>query len=453
MRILVTGATGFVGRRLLERLAENGKRELYSLQRYVTGRDDLVPAQDVKTIATVVFSDLRDPAAVKSAVREIQPEVVFHLASISPVSYSYDHPNEVMDINLSGTINLAESCRREVSNFKHFLFASTSETYGNGPLPKREDTPQFPNSPYSVSKLSAEKYLFYMRQACRFPVTVLRAFNTYGRRDSADYLVERMIVQMLRGDVVRLGDPTPARDLLYIDDHVDAYLACLSSPEASIGEVFNVCVDPACKTHFPEERSSGASDYNSRTGGSKRAEKARKIDLKRRALVFQAIAMKPYKITETRERELLDFVLSKVSHDNEKAICDAMGWTPAKKPAGGMFHYDEIIKKQMAAVPASQILVWAHRLMIGEDELWYSFHSSAPPKHLHDVAGELKVPLTALAKRATMTKRDLAKLDAPKTKPLSAKLKRTIHKLHAKPEVKKAIARVKTATKARVKKG
>lgn len=241
MRILVTGATGFVGRRLLERLAENGKRELYSLQRYVTGRDDLVPAQDVKTIATVVFSDLRDPAAVKSAVREIQPEVVFHLASISPVSYSYDHPNEVMDINLSGTINLAESCRREVSNFKHFLFASTSETYGNGPLPKREDTPQFPNSPYSVSKLSAEKYLFYMRQACRFPVTVLRAFNTYGRRDSADYLVERMIVQMLRGDVVRLGDPTPARDLLYIDDHVDAYLACLSSPEASIGEVFNVC--------------------------------------------------------------------------------------------------------------------------------------------------------------------------------------------------------------------
>jgi nucleoside-diphosphate-sugar epimerase len=241
MRILVTGATGFVGSRLLERLAESGGHELYSLQRYVTGRDDLAPAQDAEPLVKVAFCDLRDPAAVKSAVREIQPEVVFHLASISPVSYSYDHPNEVMDVNLCGTINLAEACQREISHFKHLLFASTSETYGNGPLPKREDTPQSPNSPYSVSKLAAEKYLLYMWQARKFPVTVLRAFNTYGRRDNSDYLVERMIVQMLRGDVVRLGDPTPARDLLYIDDHVDAYLACLSHTKASVGEVFNFC--------------------------------------------------------------------------------------------------------------------------------------------------------------------------------------------------------------------
>jgi dTDP-glucose 4,6-dehydratase len=241
MRILVTGGTGFVGSRLLECLAESGSHQLYSVQRYVTGRDDLAPPQDADTLVKLAFCDLRDPAAVKSAVREIQPEVVFHLASISPVSYSYDHPNEVMDVNLSGTMNLAESCRRELLNLKHFLFASTSETYGNGPVPKREDTPQSPSSPYSVSKLAAEKYLLYMWQACKFPVTVLRAFNTYGRRDSSDYLVERMIVQMLRGDVVRLGDPTPARDLLYVDDHVDAYLACFSNARASIGEVFNFC--------------------------------------------------------------------------------------------------------------------------------------------------------------------------------------------------------------------
>jgi nucleoside-diphosphate-sugar epimerase len=241
MRILVTGGTGFVGSRLLERLAQSGSHQLYSLQRYVTGRDDLAPPQDANSPVKIAFCDLRDSAAVKSAVRDIQPEIVFHLASISPVSYSYDHPNEVMDVNLSGTMNLAESCRRENPNLKHFLFASTSETYGNGPVPKREDTPQSPNSPYSVSKLAAEKYLLYMSQACKFPVTILRAFNTYGRRDSSDYLVERMIVQMLRGDVVRLGDPTPARDLLYIDDHVNAYLACLSNPQASIGEVFNFC--------------------------------------------------------------------------------------------------------------------------------------------------------------------------------------------------------------------
>jgi nucleoside-diphosphate-sugar epimerase len=237
MRILVTGATGFVGSRLLERLAEIGGHDLYSLQRYVTGRYVLGADQGVK----VVFCDLRDQFAVKCALREVQPEVVFHLASISPVAYSYEHPNEVLEANLMGTVNLAESCLREVPHFKHFLFASTSETFGNGPVPKREDTPQAPNSPYSVSKHAAEKYVLYMWDAYRFPVTVLRPFNTYGRLDNTHFLVERIIVQMLRGDVVKLGDSTPERDLLYIDDHVDAYLTCMAKPEASIGQVFNFC--------------------------------------------------------------------------------------------------------------------------------------------------------------------------------------------------------------------
>jgi nucleoside-diphosphate-sugar epimerase len=237
MRILVTGATGFVGGRLLERLAEMGGHDLYSLQRYVTGRYVLGADHGVK----VVFCDLRDQFAVKCALREVQPEVVFHLAAISPVSYSYDHPNEVLDANLTGTVNLAECCLREVPHFKHFLFASTSETFGNGPVPKREDTPQAPNSPYSVSKQAAEKYILYMWDAYKFPATVLRPFNTYGRRDNTHFLVERMIVQMLRGDVVKLGDPTPERDLLYIDDHVDAYLTCFGKREASAGQAFNFC--------------------------------------------------------------------------------------------------------------------------------------------------------------------------------------------------------------------
>ncbi|HXX44372.1 MAG TPA: GDP-mannose 4,6-dehydratase [Candidatus Acidoferrales bacterium] len=237
MKILVTGATGFIGSRLLERLAEIGGHDLYSLQRYVTGRYVLGADQGIK----VVFCDLRDHFAVKCAIREVQPEVVFHLAAISPVSYSYDHPNEVLDANLTGTVNLAEACLREVPAFKHFLLASTSETFGNGPLPKREDTPQAPNSPYSVSKHAAEKYVLYMSDAYKFPVTVLRPFNTYGRRDNTHFLVERMLVQMLRGDVVKLGDPTPERDLLYVDDHVDAYLTCFAKPQVSIGEVFNFC--------------------------------------------------------------------------------------------------------------------------------------------------------------------------------------------------------------------
>jgi nucleoside-diphosphate-sugar epimerase len=237
MRILVTGSTGFVASHLLERLVDQGGHDLYSLQRYVTGRYVLGADHSVK----VVFCDLRDNFAVRCAVREIQPEIVFHLASISPVAYSYDHPNEVLDANLTGTVNLAEACLREVPHFRHFLFASTSETFGNGPLPKREETPQAPNSPYSLSKQAAENYILYMWGAYKFPATVLRPFNTYGRRDNTHFLVERMIVQMLRNAVVKLGDPTPERDLLYIDDHVEAYLACFAKPETSIGQVFNFC--------------------------------------------------------------------------------------------------------------------------------------------------------------------------------------------------------------------
>jgi nucleoside-diphosphate-sugar epimerase len=234
MRILITGGTGFIGSRLLERLSEMGGHELYSLQRYVTGRYVLGANLRVKTL----FCDLRDSFAVRCVIRELQPEVVFHLTAVSAISFSYDHPNEVLDTNLTGTVNLAEACLRDVPHFKQFLFASTSETYGNSEGPRREDTPQIPNSPYSVSKQAAEKYVLYMYDAYKFPATVLRPFNTYGRRDNTHFLVERMLVQMLRGDLVKLGDPTPERDLLYVDDRVEAYLSCLNHPNA-IGQAFN----------------------------------------------------------------------------------------------------------------------------------------------------------------------------------------------------------------------
>ncbi len=233
MRILITRATRFIGSHLLPRLLEQ-RHDVFSLQRYVTGRYVLGADRGLKS----VFGDLRDHFAVRRILHEIQPEVVIHLAAVSPVAYSYDHPNEVLEANLTETVNLAEACLREIPHFRQFLFASTSETYGNGPVPKTEETPQNPNSPYSVSKLSAEKYILYMRDAHGFPATVLRPFNTYGRKDNTHFMVERIIVQMLRGDVVKLGDPTPVRDLIYVDDHVGAYLSCLGN-EKAIGEVFN----------------------------------------------------------------------------------------------------------------------------------------------------------------------------------------------------------------------
>lgn len=234
MKVLVTGGSGFIGSNLTPKLVESG-HEVYSLERYVTGRYVL------GTKTTTFFGDVRDSFTIRKLIRKIQPDAVIHLASISPVAYSYDHPQEVFGVNALGTINLAESCLREIPHFKHFLFAGTSEEYGiQQRLPIREDAKLKPNSPYAVSKVAADKYLQYMYKAYDFPVTVLKPFNTYGRKKNAHFVVERTIVQMLQGKTVRLGDPTPTRDFMYVDDHVSAYLTCLDNPKA-IGDVFNFC--------------------------------------------------------------------------------------------------------------------------------------------------------------------------------------------------------------------
>ncbi len=232
-RIFLTGATGFIGSHLLSRLVNH---ETYSLERYNTTRY----AQGFLRSVRTVFADLRDAHAVRGVIRQTKPDIVIHLASISPVAYSYEHPQEVIEASLTATVNIAEACLREVPHFRQFLFASTSETYGNGPVPKTEDTPQNPNSPYAVGKLAAEKYLLYMRDAYNFPVTVLRPFNTYGRKRDKHFIVEKIIVQMLTESQVLLGDPEPIRDLLYVDDHVSAYLTCLEN-ESALGQVFNFC--------------------------------------------------------------------------------------------------------------------------------------------------------------------------------------------------------------------
>jgi len=239
MKVLVTGASGFIGSHIIPRLTEKGY-DVWALERYVTGR----PAKPKKV--KTVFADLREYFAMKNIVRQVQPDFVIHLAAISPVSYSYEHPIEVLDTNLKGTVNLAEACMREVPHFKQFLYASTSETYGNGPDIKTESTPQNPNSPYAVSKLSAEKYLLYLNEGHNFPMTLLRPFNTYGRKRDYHFVVEHAIMKMLTEKTCSMGDLSPTRDFMYVDDHVGAYLACLDNPLA-IGESFNFCTGMGVK--------------------------------------------------------------------------------------------------------------------------------------------------------------------------------------------------------------
>ena len=234
MGILVTGGTGFIGSHMIPELIKKGY-DVYSMERYVTGR--IGQLHRVKT----VYADLNDGFTVRKAIRTVKPEAVIHLASISAVSYSYEHPQEVTQTNLVGTINLAEACLRETDNFKQFLFAGTSEEYGNnGFESQKEDNPLCPASPYAVSKVACENYLNYMNEAYDFPTTILRPFNTYGRKKDYHFLIEKTIVQMLTQKEVRLIDPTPVRDWMYVADHVNAYLTCLKN-EKALGETFNFC--------------------------------------------------------------------------------------------------------------------------------------------------------------------------------------------------------------------
>ena len=238
-KVLLTGATGFIGSELAPKLIEKGY-EVHALERYVTGRYSFEKNRNVINH----YASLADFPAIKNIVHGVQPDYVLHLAAISPVSFSYDHYMEVTEANYLGTINLAEACYREVPHFKQFIMAGTSEQYGMTLKDKKErlteDSQLHPNSPYAVAKVAADLYLKYMHGAYRFPMTILRPFNTYGRKANSHFFIERTITQMLKGDKVYLGDKTAIRDWLYVDDHVNAYIKALGNKKA-IGEVIQVC--------------------------------------------------------------------------------------------------------------------------------------------------------------------------------------------------------------------
>jgi len=234
-RVLISGSNGFIGRALTPYLAEKGF-DVYALERYVSNRYNIPYHKKIKT----VFTDLTNHVSVDGLIRQIKPEFVVHLAALSPVSVSYDRWQEVLETNFNATANLAECLRRHDPNLKQFVYAATSECYGNQKVFPIKETAEFkPNSPYAVSKVAAVSYLKYMRDAYDFPVTLLFPFNSYGRR-TTHFVVERIISQMLAGKTIYLGDPDPIRDLLYIDDHVEGYASALGYAKA-LGESFNLC--------------------------------------------------------------------------------------------------------------------------------------------------------------------------------------------------------------------
>jgi NAD dependent epimerase/dehydratase len=236
-KVLVTGAGGFIGSHLVEALVQAGAA-VSAFVRY-TSRGDfgllrLLPA-DVHDAIEVVAGDLRDPEAVREAVRG--NDVVFHLAALIAIPYSYVHPTEVSDVNVQGTINVLNAARdMDVSRIVH---TSTSEVYGTArTAPIREDHPLQPQSPYSATKIGADAIARSYHLAFGLPVTTLRPFNTYGPRQSGRAVIPTIIGQALRSDEVRLGSLTPTRDFNFATDTAAAFMAIAQCDEA-LGEALN----------------------------------------------------------------------------------------------------------------------------------------------------------------------------------------------------------------------
>jgi NAD dependent epimerase/dehydratase len=237
-RVLVTGAGGFIGSHLTERLVNLGAR-VRALVRYNSRNDwgllEGLPGA-VKRRLEVIASDLTDPFATLSFPDDC--DVIFHLAALIAIPYSYTAPAQYLAANGVGTLNLLEAARR--SGVQKFVHTSTSEVYGTAQyLPIDEAHPLTGQSPYAASKIAADKMAESYHLAFGLPVVTLRPFNTFGPRQSARAVIPTIITQALTGDTIHLGHLEPRRDLTYIDDTVEGFLRGATAPQA-VGEVINL---------------------------------------------------------------------------------------------------------------------------------------------------------------------------------------------------------------------
>lgn len=237
MKILITGADGFIGSHLTELMLEEGYsvRALaqYNSFNYWGWLED-IPASDRLEVVT---GDVRDPYFVKKIVKDC--DMVFHLAALIAIPYSYHAPDSYIDTNIKGTLNVCQAAR-ECGNVR-VIITSTSEVYGTAQyVPIDEKHPKQPQSPYSATKIGADAIAMSFYNAFNLPVTIARPFNTYGPRQSARAIIPTIISQIATGaGEIMLGDLTPTRDFNYVKDTARGFLA-IARCEETIGREVNI---------------------------------------------------------------------------------------------------------------------------------------------------------------------------------------------------------------------
>jgi dTDP-glucose 4,6-dehydratase len=238
-KILITGAGGFIGSHLTEELVKQG----YKVKAFIKynsfntwGWLDILPENIMKELE--VFSgDIRDPNGVRESMKGI--DEIYHLAALIAIPFSYHSPDSYVDTNIKGTLNILQAARDIETS--RVLITSTSEVYGTAQyVPIDEKHPLQGQSPYSATKIGADRLAESFYRSFNMPITIVRPFNTYGPRQSARAVIPTIITQLLAGkEEVRLGSLTPTRDFNYVKDTVNGFIQIAKS-DKTIGEEINI---------------------------------------------------------------------------------------------------------------------------------------------------------------------------------------------------------------------
>lgn len=270
MKVLVTGADGFIGSHLTEELVKKGyevKAFTYYNSFGTWGWLDSMP-KEIMDYVEIFSGDIRDPNGVRTAVKGV--EEVFHLAALIAIPFSYHSPDSYVDTNIKGTLNVLQAVRD--FDVSRVLITSTSEVYGTAQyVPIDEKHPFQGQSPYSATKIGADRLAESFYRSFGTPVSIVRPFNTYGPRQSARAVIPTIISQLLTGQKeIKLGSLTPTRDFNYVKDTTSGFIAIAESDKA-IGEEINIAtqkeisigelaqeiigqINPAAKIICEEER-------------------------------------------------------------------------------------------------------------------------------------------------------------------------------------------------------
>lgn len=235
-RVLVTGAGGFIGSHLTEMLVEAGAHVRAFVHYNALGTHGWLDQSPAGEHVELLAGDICDRDSVHQAVRGVQ--VVFHLAALIAIPYSYHAPASYVRTNVEGTLNVLQAAREET--VERVVHTSTSEVYGTARyVPIDESHPLRGQSPYSASKIGADKLVEAFHLSFGVPAVTVRPFNTFGPRQSARAVIPTIVAQCLAGEVIRLGNTVPTRDLNYVSNTVDGFLLAASSPSA-VGQTVNL---------------------------------------------------------------------------------------------------------------------------------------------------------------------------------------------------------------------